>query len=82
MQPGSLVAMSRCSRTSTGAPNAEIAARLYLSETTVHHHVSAVLRKLGVGNRRQAAFVAATRGLIPTAAGANMGSASDVRSRS
>jgi DNA-binding CsgD family transcriptional regulator len=46
-----------------GASNAEIAARLYLSEKTVHHHVSAILRKLGVGSRGQAVFAAAERGL-------------------
>ncbi|MBM2620315.1 AAA family ATPase [Actinoplanes sp. LDG1-06] len=38
-----------------GESNAVIAARLSLSEKTVHHHVSAVLRKLGVTNRREAA---------------------------
>jgi DNA-binding CsgD family transcriptional regulator/tetratricopeptide (TPR) repeat protein len=52
-----------------GASNAEIAARLYLSEKTVQHHVSAVLRKLGVGSRGQAAFAAAQRGLITSTGG-------------
>jgi DNA-binding CsgD family transcriptional regulator len=46
-----------------GASNAEIAARLYLSEKTVHHHVSAILRKLGVGSRGQAVSEATRRGL-------------------
>jgi ATP/maltotriose-dependent transcriptional regulator MalT len=38
-----------------GLRDAEIASRLFLSEKTVHHHVSAILRKLGVSTRTQAA---------------------------
>ena len=38
---------------------AEIAARLFLSPRTVAHHVSAILAKLGVTTRRDAARVAA-----------------------
>jgi two-component system response regulator DesR len=38
----------------TGATNAEIAARLYLSPHTVKEHTSALYRKLGVRNRAQA----------------------------
>jgi DNA-binding CsgD family transcriptional regulator/tetratricopeptide (TPR) repeat protein len=56
-----------------GASNAEIATRLYLSEKTVHHHVSAILRKLGVASRGQAVFEAAQRGLITSASGAARG---------
>jgi DNA-binding CsgD family transcriptional regulator/tetratricopeptide (TPR) repeat protein len=41
-----------------GMSNAEIAARLTLSRKTVEHHVSALLGKLGVTSRGQAAAVA------------------------
>jgi DNA-binding NarL/FixJ family response regulator len=37
-----------------GLTNAEIAGRLQLSTRTVDHHVSAILAKLGVSNRRDA----------------------------
>ncbi|WP_328462260.1 LuxR C-terminal-related transcriptional regulator [Actinoplanes sp. NBC_00393] len=40
---------------SEGMSNVEIAQRLFLSTKTVHHHVSAILRKLGVARRGQAA---------------------------
>jgi DNA-binding CsgD family transcriptional regulator len=41
--------------------NADIAARLHIAEKTVDHHVSAILAKLGVRSRREAARVAAER---------------------
>lgn len=46
----------------SGASNREIARRLGLSEKTVKNHVSAVLSKLGVGDRTQAALYAVRHG--------------------
>jgi DNA-binding NarL/FixJ family response regulator len=48
-----------------GMRDSEIAARLVLSERTVGHHVSAILRKLGVRNRGQAAVEAVRLDLVP-----------------
>ncbi len=46
-----------------GLTNAEIAGRLYLSEGTVRNYVSAILDKLGVADRTQAAVLALRYGL-------------------
>ncbi|GAB3933928.1 AAA family ATPase [Kribbella albertanoniae] len=43
--------------------NADIATELVLSRRTVDHHVSAILRTLGVSSRREAAKIAASLGL-------------------
>jgi DNA-binding CsgD family transcriptional regulator len=52
-----------------GHRNAEIADRLFLAQKTVEHHVSAVITKLGVANRAEAAREANRRGLIPQTEG-------------
>jgi DNA-binding CsgD family transcriptional regulator len=52
---------------SEGLPDREISRRLFISESTVHHHVSAVLAKIGVSSRTAAAREAARLGIeVPT----------------
>ena len=46
-----------------GFSNADISERLFLSEGTVRNHVSAILAKLGVTDRTQAAVIAIQHGL-------------------
>ena len=47
-----------------GLSNAQIAARLYLSEATVKGYVSRMLDKLGCANRTQAGLIAHDAGLV------------------
>jgi DNA-binding CsgD family transcriptional regulator len=47
-----------------GLPTRDIASELVLSQRTVEHHVAAILRKLGVQNRREAARQAVRLGLV------------------
>jgi DNA-binding NarL/FixJ family response regulator len=46
-----------------GLSNVDISERLFLSEGTVRNHVSAILSKLGVSDRTQAAIIAIQHGL-------------------
>jgi DNA-binding NarL/FixJ family response regulator len=46
-----------------GMTNTDIAGTLHLSEGTVRNHVSAILEKLGVSDRTQAAVIAIQHGL-------------------
>ena len=46
-----------------GLSNNEIAGQLHLSEGTVRNHVSAILEKLRVSDRTQAAVIAIQHGL-------------------
>jgi NarL family two-component system response regulator LiaR len=46
-----------------GLNNADIADQLFLSDGTVRNHVSAILAKLGVSDRTQAAVIAIQHGL-------------------
>jgi len=50
---------------SEGLADREISRRLFISERTVHHHVSAVLAKVGVSSRTAAAREAARLGIAP-----------------
>ncbi|MEE6259749.1 response regulator transcription factor [Plantactinospora sonchi] len=55
-----------------GLTNAELAARLYLGETTVKTHVTRILSKLGLRDRAQAIIVAYETGLITPGGGTDL----------
>ena len=50
-----------------GAPNKVIAGKMSITEATVKVHIKAILKKVGVHNRTQAAIWAIQRGVLATA---------------
>ena len=51
----------------SGLSNAELGAKLYLSEPTIKTHLSSIFRKLGVRDRVQAVIAAFDAGLVEPA---------------
>jgi DNA-binding CsgD family transcriptional regulator len=64
-----------------GRTDRDIAARLFISERTVHVHVRRILAKLGVSSRTEAAGVAIRQGLVPADLPARQAQASAARER-
>jgi DNA-binding CsgD family transcriptional regulator/tetratricopeptide (TPR) repeat protein len=64
--PGALTSRERqvLALVAEGLADREIGQRLFISERTVHHHVSAVLSKIGVSSRTAAAREAARLGVM------------------
>jgi DNA-binding NarL/FixJ family response regulator len=52
-----------------GATNRQISRLLFLSEKTVKAHLASAFRRLGVGNRTQAAVAAVAMGIAGSIAG-------------
>lgn len=48
-----------------GMTNRAIAARLYISERTVHRHINNIFGRIGVNSRAAAAAYAVQHGLLP-----------------
>ena len=61
LTPGQMKVLTLLAR---GLQNSEIARELFLSPRTVDHHVSAILAKLGVRVRGEAADAARGKGLL------------------
>jgi DNA-binding CsgD family transcriptional regulator/tetratricopeptide (TPR) repeat protein len=63
--PGGLTAREQqvLALVAEGLPDREISQRLFISERTVHHHVSAILSKIGVQSRSAAGREAARLGI-------------------
>ena len=56
-----------------GLTNHQIADRLFISETTVRHHLTSIFAKLDVGDRLKLAVYAYRHGLAAAGAGAGTG---------